>query len=91
MFYGQSGGSGVRTNKTKKQDQVVPAADFQNLRDLLGSPPLLKGERLKDYQALEESLTATLKPSCAQEYIWVRDIVDLQWELRVCASLRQIF
>jgi len=71
----------MRGKKTMKSEKRVPAADFDTLRDLLGKPALLKGERLEDYQALEASLMATLKPTDAQEYLWVRDIIELQWEL----------
>ena len=81
----------MRTKKTNKKDQLVPAADFNNLRDLLGKPALLRGEAIEDYQAVEASLMASLKPGDAQEYIWVRDIVDLQWELLRMRQLKAKF
>ena len=57
------------------------------MRELLGKPFLAKGETLEQYKELEESLMARLKPHDAQEYIWVKDVVDLQWEL---LRMRQI-
>ena len=81
----------MRNNKTKKQVQIDPDSDFKSLRDLLGKPPILKGEVLEDYQVLEASLMASLKPADAQEYIWMRDIVDLQWDLQRLRQMKAKF
>src|SRR5882757_1442529 len=43
--------------------------------------PLITGEDAAAYDGLMARLTGTLKPSDALEDIWVRDVVDLVWEV----------
>jgi hypothetical protein len=50
-------------------------------RSLLGPPPLIAGENLVAYQELEQHVAATVKPKDTLEEIWVRDVVDLTWEI----------
>src|SRR5215470_1036705 len=47
----------------------------------LGSPPLIAGEDRAAYDLLHESVTAAVKPKDFLEEIWVRDIVDLSWDV----------
>jgi hypothetical protein len=55
----------------------VPA----HIVELLGTPPLLKGEDPKQYQALFAELARTVKPADIIEWLWVRDILDLTWDI----------
>ena len=50
-------------------------------RSSLASAPLIAGEDAGAYDNLLARLTGTLKPSDALEEIWVRDVVDLVWEV----------
>src|SRR5436853_2282023 len=45
------------------------------------APPLVAGEDTAAYDDLMARLSDTLKPSDVLEEIWVRDIVDLVWEV----------
>ena len=77
----------MRKKSPAEQTHTLSVTNFDDLRELLGKPLLAKGETLEQYKELEESLMARLKPHDAQEYIWVKDVVDLQWEL---LRMRQI-
>jgi hypothetical protein len=47
----------------------------------LAPAPLITGEDPAAYDGLLARLTGTLKPSNAIEEVWVRDVVDLVWEV----------
>jgi hypothetical protein len=47
----------------------------------LGPPPLIAGEEGAAYDLLHGSVTAAAKPKDFLEEIWVRDIVDLSWDV----------
>jgi hypothetical protein len=49
--------------------------------DTFGAPPLLEGEDSAAYDALFIRISTAVKPTDALEDIWVRDVVDLQWDL----------
>jgi hypothetical protein len=48
---------------------------------LFGPPPLLAGEDAAGYDELLARISSAVKPSDVIEEIWVRDIVDLSWEV----------
>ena len=48
---------------------------------LLGKAPLLANEDPNEYAALLNALLREVKPSDAIEWIWVKDIADLTWEI----------
>jgi hypothetical protein len=48
---------------------------------IFGPPPLLKGEDSAAYDQLLERVSSTIKPSNVFEEIWVRDVVDITWEI----------
>ncbi len=62
--------------------------DFDNTSEaaespvLFGPPALLPGESLVEYWRLYSMFQADLAPTDVIEKIWLRDIVDLQWEVR---------
>lgn len=47
-----------------------------------GPPPLLEGEDPQAYDELLADVSAVIQPSDIFEEIWVRDVVDLTWEIR---------
>jgi hypothetical protein len=49
--------------------------------NLFGPPQLIDGEDGRAYQELHERVRLSLEPADIFEEIWVRDIVDLQWEV----------
>ena len=55
--------------------------DIADLDELLGPPPLLPNESLADYEGLKSLLRAKIGPRDVVEEIWLRDILDLQWEV----------
>ena len=48
---------------------------------MFGPPPLITGENLDAYDALLARVSADVAPQDVLEQIWVRDIVDITWEL----------
>jgi hypothetical protein len=51
------------------------------VRDLLGKPPLLATEDQNEYEALLAELAHEVKPSDVIEWLWVKDVADLTWEI----------
>ena len=47
----------------------------------LGAPPLVEGERVEAYDELLARISGALQPADILEDIWIRDIVDLVWEV----------
>ena len=74
----------------KGQGALNPSDVFE-LSDLLGPPPLLPSENLADYEALRLRVIAAVKPTDAIEHLYVRDAVDLQWELMRLRHLKTRF
>ena len=69
-------------NKIRQiHDQSVGSVEIAELEDLLGPPPLLPNESHADYEGLKARLRAKISPQDMLEEIWVRDILDLQWEV----------
>jgi hypothetical protein len=60
---------------------------------LFGLPPLINGEDLNSYKALETRIFSAVKPADILEHIWVRDVIDISWEIvrwrRLGANLMQ--
>ena len=54
---------------------------IEDLDEIFGEPPLLAGENIKDYEALEHSIRLSIKPVDVLEAMWTRDMVDAQWEI----------
>ena len=50
-------------------------------QEMLGPPPLIRGEDIDRYDKLLARLTETLQPSDVVEEIWTRDFADLVWEV----------
>ena len=67
----------IRQNKERRSGSV----EITELNELLGPPPLLPNENLVDYEGLQARLRAKIVPQDVLEEIWLRDILDLQWEV----------
>jgi hypothetical protein len=48
---------------------------------IFGDPPLLEGEDTQAYDDLLAQVSGAVKPSDIIEEIWIRDVVDLTWEI----------
>jgi len=59
----------------------APEQDQDTLRLFFGPAPLLDGEDTADYNGLHKRVTAAVRPTDILEEIWVRDAVDLTWEI----------
>jgi hypothetical protein len=55
---------------------------------LAGPPPLIAGESPAGYDELLARVTATLQPSDVIEQMFIRDIVDLVWEVHRMRRLK---
>src|SRR5262245_27929008 len=51
------------------------------IRGLLGEPPLLATESPNQYYALLIELVREVKPSDIIEWLWVKDVADLTWDI----------
>ena len=80
----------TQTQALKGQGALNPS-DVLELSDLLGPPPLLPSENVADYEALSARVIAAAKPTDAIEHLYVRDAVDLQWELMRLRHLKSRF
>src|SRR6266545_1512784 len=47
----------------------------------LGPPPLIEGEREAAYDELLARISGALQPADILEDIWIRDVVDLVWDV----------
>jgi hypothetical protein len=66
---------------TKPALQTALTPDQQQYFDLLGPPAIVEGEDEARYGRLLAGIVQTVQPVDVLEWIWVRDIVDQQWEL----------
>jgi hypothetical protein len=60
----------------------MPSTDAAPTRQaLFGPPPLLEGEDPAIYDELLARVSGAVKPADMLEEVWVRDVVDLTWEI----------
>ena len=64
-------------NNKASIETLVPA----EIRDMLGKPPLLATEDPNQYDALLTELAREVRPSDFIEWLWVKDIADLTWDI----------
>jgi hypothetical protein len=65
----------------------VPA----DLEPLFDDPPVLSTENSSQYRALLNGVAQCVKPKDVIEWLWVRDIVDLSWEIRRLRRFKALF
>ena len=67
---------------SKIADMPTPAqAAGQESAGQAGAPPLIAGESAGGYERLLARVSNALNPTDALEEVWIRDIVDLVWEV----------
>jgi hypothetical protein len=71
---------------TKVKEPILPV-DLNLIKLLFGPPPVLATENPHRYWELFEQFAAAIVPGSVIEWIWLKDIVDLSWEIRPAASL----
>ncbi len=74
--------SNMSDNGTTSCQPIVLAAD------LLGPPPVIAGEDADEFAELLERVRDRVKPSGIIEEIWVRDVLDLTWDIRRLRRLK---
>ena len=73
----KASGNGSGRRKASRAVAKRHAADLS----FLGAPPLIPGESAADYKRLLATVTDEIKPADFMEVMWIRDIVDLQWDI----------
>jgi hypothetical protein len=53
-----------------------------DIREVWGDPPLLRNENLETYEKLAGQISQAVGPIDVIEWLWVKDILDLSWEIR---------
>jgi len=67
---------------TTSQSQAILGCLPAPVRGLFGSPPLLKNEDANQYYKMLATFSDALCPKDALECVWLKDYVDLQWEIQ---------
>jgi hypothetical protein len=65
------------TESPRNLSRVVPA----EIADIFGHPPVLSSENRQAYDALMTQLALEWKPRNITEWMYVRDIADISWEI----------
>ncbi len=63
------------------QPLAPAAAEAASMADLLGAPPIITGELASAFEELLERAREILKSADIIEEMWVRDAVDLEWDI----------
>ena len=61
---------------------------FAALDACLGEPPLLEGEDRSAYETLSKQIQIAVEPRDEVEYLWVRDVIALTWEIQRLRRLK---
>ncbi|MGP0093062.1 MAG: hypothetical protein ACLPKB_24435 [Xanthobacteraceae bacterium] len=61
--------------------EMVRAAIPPHIRELFGTPPVLNCENRDAYDRLLSELVIENDPSGIREWLWVRDLADLNWDI----------
>ncbi|QDM22990.1 hypothetical protein FIU28_18875 [Tardiphaga sp. vice154] len=68
----------MKRSLTKKPSNPIPKA----LENIFRAPSLVGTERIEDYNKLFKALAESVSPRNAIQWIYVRDVVDLTWQIR---------
>lgn len=68
--------------KSRRQPEILPPALAALEEDLFGPPDLLPSEDRDQYERLLAGVSAAVAPEDDVERIWVRDAVDITWEIQ---------
>jgi hypothetical protein len=70
------------TNKSKEVvAEAARAIIPDHIRELFGEPPVLWTENREAYERLWSELVIENEPRKIREWLWVRDLADLTWEI----------
>jgi hypothetical protein len=72
--------SGQSSRRPAKQQGAVRQIPLE-IMELFGAPPVLSTESRAQYDALLSRIAATVDPKDTIEWLWVKDITDLTWEV----------
>jgi hypothetical protein len=64
-----------------KNSKPISASRSKTLSRLFGPPPILEGEDPAVYAKFLADVSAYVKPTNIIEKFWIRDVVDLTWEI----------
>ena len=64
--------------RSTKADREIPA----DVEALLGLPPILRNEDVATYKQLRSRVAEAVAPTDFIEWLWLRDVVDLSWEIQ---------
>jgi hypothetical protein len=79
---------GYQHGKTPRTTTASP--DALSRAHLFGPPPIIEGEKVKDYRKLLERVFEAIEPADFIEEIWARDLADVTWSMfRLVESSRQ--
>lgn len=80
----------TKPNKAAAADKntVSVLSKFAALASCLGDPPLVEGEDKAAYDTLNMQIESAVDPQDPIEYLWVRDVIDLTWEIQRLRRLK---
>ena len=73
---------------TKLQEALTP--EQMKVFDLLGPPSVVEGEDLERYSRFFAAILHSVQPKDVQEMIYLRDFVDLEWDILRYRSAKPI-
>jgi hypothetical protein len=82
------------SNSLSASNNAPALAEIQlpdEIRTLLGKPPLLEPEDPNEYHGLLMLLGRDVKPSDVVEWLWVRDVADLTWDIMRYRRIKTTF
>ena len=65
----------------KSRKTIPVSSDALRGAHLFGPPPIIKGEKAKDYRKLLERVYGAIEPADFIEEIWARDLADVTWSM----------
>jgi|SRR5580704_779209 hypothetical protein len=54
----------------------------EDIREIWGGPPLLRNESAETSEKLAGQISQAVGPIDVIEWLWVKDVLDLSWEIR---------
>jgi len=75
------------TTKSSGINLLIP----DDIQDLFGDPPVLRGEDENLYDTLMVQFTKLVEPKDLIEWWWVKDLTDHSWEIRRLRRFKVLF